>query len=192
MSKSRPTLSLSVNSRQLRIRDSPESKEDAEASPQGGNASGTDIPSSPEGQDRDNVDMGADESSEGKYSFGIDGSPSPQSQHSFGIDSLSFPEDMDDFGAIAPLSRQVQDQGTENTLPKMDGMLVLETQESGITSRTAPQENIGEDFSRPVEADTLIGNPLTAQEDIRMDVPPSTEAKGLGDRLAAHSTFQLL
>lgn len=54
-------------------------------------------------------------------------------------------------------------------LKKMDDTLVLETQESGITSQTAPQEDIGEDnFSRHEEAELLIGNPVTHQQIKRM------------------------
>ncbi|KAN0139586.1 hypothetical protein V8E53_002615 [Lactarius tabidus] len=88
MSKSCPSLSLPIDSWQLRIRDSqlsPESEEgmDVEASLQDGNTSGTDIPSLPEDLDQEDVNMDADESSEGKHSFGMDGLPSPQSQYSF-------------------------------------------------------------------------------------------------------------
>ncbi|KAN0138820.1 hypothetical protein V8E53_003208 [Lactarius tabidus] len=182
MSKSRPSLSLSVGSWQPIIRDSKlllesEDRMDAEASPEGENASGTDVPSSPEDKDQEDVDM---ELPEGKHSFGMDGSPSPQSQYSFSIESLSLPEEMDDFGPILPLSCQ------EPTLPKMDGVFGLTTQESGMTSLTAPWEDLQEDFSLPVEAEMLIENPLAAQEDVGMCVPLSTEVEGLGNSLAAH------
>jgi hypothetical protein len=117
MSKSCPSLLLSVGSWQPIIRDSklsPESEDgmDVEASLEGENTSGTDVPSSPEDKDQEDVDM---ELSEGKCSFSMDGSPSPRSQYSFGIDSLSLPEEMDDFGPILPLSCQ------EPTLLKMNG-----------------------------------------------------------------------
>jgi hypothetical protein len=74
----------------------------------------------------------------------------------------------------------------------MDGVFRLMTQESGMTSLTAPQEDMGEDFSLPVEAETLIENPLAAQEDIGVYIPPSTEEEGLGSSLAACSMYQLL
>lgn len=77
-------------------------------------------------------------------------------------------------------------------LKKMDDTLVLETQESGITSQTAPQEDIGEDnFSWPEEAEPLIGNPSADQEDVRMDAPPSTESARLRNSLVMCSVFQL-
>jgi hypothetical protein len=165
---------------------------DAEALLQDGNTSGADIPSSPEDLDQEDVNMDVDELSEGKRSFSMDGLSSPQSQYSFGINLLSLPEEMGDFGPILTLSHQVQDHGTEPTLPKMDEALRLETQETGITSLTARQEDMVEDFSRPVEAETLIGNPLAAQEDVGMHVPQSTEVEGLGNSSKAHSTYQLL
>jgi hypothetical protein len=68
----------------------------------------------------------------------------------------------------------------------------LTTQESGMTSLTAPWEDLQEDFSLPVEAETLIENPLAAQEDVGMCVPLSTEVEGLGNSSAAHSMYQLL
>jgi hypothetical protein len=36
----------------------------------------------------------------------------------------------------------------------MDGVFGLTTQESGMTSLTAPREDLQEDFSLPVEAET--------------------------------------
>jgi hypothetical protein len=194
MSKSCPSLLLPVGSWQPRLRASQlslesEDRMDTEASCEGENASGTHVPSSPEDNDQEDVDM---ELSEGKGSFAMDGSPSPQSQYSFGIDSLSLPEEMDNFGPILPLSCQVQDQGTEPTLPEMDGAFRLTTQESGMTSLEAPQEDMGEDFSLPVEAEMLIENPPAAQEDIGVCVPPSTEVEGLGNSSETCSMYQLL
>jgi hypothetical protein len=74
----------------------------------------------------------------------------------------------------------------------MDEALRLEIQETGITSLTMHQEDMVEDFSWPVEAEMLIGNPLAAQEDVGMHVPQSTEVEGLGNSSEAHSTYQLL
>ena len=143
MSNSRPLLLLSVNSQKLRTGDqqpSPESEEDAEASPQSGDASEADLPPSPDDQDQDDVNMGASSPSEGGKSYGIGSLSSTRSGNSYGMDSSSnspVPEDTDEFGASALLSHQVQGQGSESTLPKVDGKL--------------------------------------AQEDARLDVPPSTE-----------------
>jgi hypothetical protein len=67
----------------------------------------------------------------------------------------------------------------------MDGVFGLTTQESGMTSLTAPREDLQEDFSLPVEAETLIETPPAAQEDVRMCVPLSTEVEGLGNSSAA-------
>ena len=193
MSNSRPLLSLSVDSQKLRTGDlrlSPESEDDVEASPQSGDASEVDVPSSPEDQDQGDVNMDASSSSSGKRSYGLDGSSSIGSGKSYGMDSssdLPLPEDTGDFGAGASLSCQVQG---ETTLPKMDGMLVLETQQNQITSRTVPQEDFGEDFHPPVEAET--SNPSVAQEGVGLDVSPSAEVEGLGVSSAAPGTLHIL
>ena len=69
---------------------------------------------------------------------------------------------------------------------------LTETQESGLSSRTAPQEDIGwKDFSWPEEAELLIDNPSADQEDTGMDIPPPMETEGLGVSSTAGGTFQL-
>ena len=188
MSNSRPLLSLSVDSRKLRTGDqqpSPESEEDAKASPPSADASEADVPPSPDDQDQDDVNMGASSPSEGGASYGLGRSSSTRSGNSYGMDSSSdspLPDDTDEFGASASLSRQVQGQGSESTLPKVDGTLVLEGQES--TSRRVLQEVIEEDLSQPVETET--GDLSVAQEDARLDVPPSAEGGSSAVRSMTH------
>ena len=53
-----------------------------------------------------------------------------------------------------------------------------------------PQEDFGEDFHPPVEAET--SNPLVAQEGIELDVLPSAEVEGLGVSSATPGTLHLL
>ena len=92
------------------------------------------------------------------------------------------PDDTDEFGASVSLSCQVQGQGSETTLPKVDGILVQEGQES--TSQRVLQEVIEEDLSQPVETET--GNLSVAQEDARLDVPLSAEGGSSAVRSMTH------
>jgi hypothetical protein len=99
MARSHPSLSLLVDSRELKHCDmgslSPESEDgsDAGPSPQTQGGSGVDVPASPE--DRDDVDKDTGDSSESRHSYGIDDSSSDSgfSQHSYGINDSSSESD---------------------------------------------------------------------------------------------------
>jgi hypothetical protein len=161
----RPSLSLSVNTRQPGIsgpppaekedfgslRDAPPSPESVHSFGMGLEGSDMDVPPSPEGQDALCVDL--DRSFERRRSFGMGESPSPQSQRSFRMGESPSPQSQHSFGMDSfPAAGDLQD--------------------FGMDARPLPEVGVGA---------------LPGQGDFGMDSPPPTEAvEPVGSSSAEH------